>query len=231
MIEHNKNNSGSENTSSVSDSRTDDTVKNAVIVERNSKIKSNDIPVEVQEIKPEKKENFFLEILKIVALAIIIVTPIRLFIAQPFIVDGASMDNTFASGEYLIVDQLSYYFKEPQRNDVIVFRFPLEPSKFFIKRIIGLPNDTVILQGKTTTIINKDNPSGFIVDESYLSSENIVNNELTVTLGEDEYFVLGDNRAKSYDSRSWGTLNRENITGRAFIRLFPVTKLSIFPGK
>jgi len=179
----------------------------------------------------EKSENFGIEILKIVLLAIIIVTPIRLFIAQPFVVSGASMDDTFLNGQYLIVDQLSYRFGEPERGDVIVFRFPLEPSKFFIKRIIGLPHDTVVLQGRATIIINEENPDGLVLDEPYLSLENADKNSSSTTLGDGEYFVMGDNRKESSDSRSWGVLNREHIVGQAFVRLFPITKLDILPGQ
>lgn len=179
----------------------------------------------------ETKENFGFEILKIIILAIIIVTPIRMFIAQPFVVSGASMDNTFANGQYLIVDQLSYRFNEPQRGDVIVFRFPLEPSKFFIKRIIGLPNDRVILQGKAVIIVNEENPEGFVLDELYLSPEKINSNSSSVTLNDKEYFVMGDNRKESSDSRSWGTLDKKFIVGRTLVRLFPVTKFSILPGQ
>ena len=184
------------------------------------------------EYKQKKGGNFVLEVLKIVLLAIIIVVPFRIYIAQPFIVSGASMDNTFVNGQYLIVDQLSYRFDEPKRGDVIIFRFPLEPSKFFIKRVIGLPHDTVILQGKTTTIVNKENPDGMILDEKYLSQENVNNNPPTsTTLDDKEYFVMGDNRKESYDSRSWGVLNRKYIIGQAFVRLLPLTSFGIFPGQ
>ena len=186
------------------------------------------LPPEQSEVK---SENFGIEILKIVLLAIIIVTPIRLFIAQPFVVNGASMDDTFAHGQYLIIDQLSYRFGEPERGDVIVFRFPLEPSKFFIKRIVGLPNDTVILQGKATIIINEENPDGLVLDESYLSPENVESNSSSTALLSGEYFVMGDNRKESSDSRSWGVLNREHIVGQALVRLFPITKFNILPGQ
>ena len=188
-------------------------------------------PEQINRGSGEKGENFGLEILKIIVLAIIIVTPIRLFIAQPFVVSGASMDDTFASGQYLIVDQLSYRFNEPERGDVIIFHFPLEPSKFFIKRIIGLPHDTVTLQGKATIIINDEHPDGLVLNETYLSPERITNNSLSTTLSEGEYFVMGDNRKESSDSRSWGVLQRENVIGKAFIRLFPVTSFTLLPGQ
>ena len=114
---------------------------------------------------------------------------------------------------------------------MIVFRFPLVPSKFFIKRVIGLPGETVILQGKATIIINKEHPDGVVLDESYLTPQRVNTNSLSVTLGSDEYFVMGDNRKESSDSRSWGTLPRENIVGRAFVRLFPITTFSVLPGQ
>ena len=178
-----------------------------------------------------KKENFVFEIFKIVLIALIIVAPIRLFIAQPFVVSGASMNPTFKDSQYLIVDQLSYEFGEPQRGDVIVFRFPLEPSKFFIKRIIGLPNETIDIQNQTVTIITKENPEGFVLDEPYLVPGNMRSDFLKTTLSSEEYFVMGDNRKESSDSRSWGTLGREYIIGRALIRLFPITQFSILPGQ
>ena len=89
------------------------------------------------------QENFFKEIIKFALLAVIIVLPIRFFIAQPFIVSGASMDPTFADKQYLIVDQISYRFDGPKRGDVIIFRYPLNTKKFFIKRIVGLPSKTI----------------------------------------------------------------------------------------
>lgn len=181
--------------------------------------------------KEKKEENFGLEILKIIFLAIIIVTPIRVFIAQPFVVSGASMDETFRDGQYLIVDQLSYRFNEPERGDVIIFHFPLEPSKFFIKRIIGLPYENVILQGMATIIVNEENPEGLVLDESYLLPENLGSNTYSTTLGAGEYFVMGDNRKESSDSRTWGSLSRDLIVGRAFVRLFPISSFSMLPGQ
>ena len=141
------------------------------------------------------------------------------------------MDDTFATGQYLIVDQLSYRFNEPKRGDVIIFRFPLEPSKFFIKRIIGLPNDKVVLQGKATIIINEANTQGLVLNEEYLLPEHVGTNSFSTTLGDGEYFVMGDNRNESSDSRSWGPLQRELIIGQAFVRLFPITSFTVFPGR
>ena len=180
--------------------------------------------------KNTKKEPHPLtEIVQFALIALIIVIPVRWFIAQPFIVSGASMENTFNSGEYLIVDQISYRFEDPQPGDVVIFRYPRNPSTFFIKRIIGTPGDTVSIDGNVVTITNEDYPNGYVLDEKYVD-EMAPNTFLTEELGEREYFVMGDNRDKSSDSRTWGVLQQENIMGRAFLRLFPFTELEVMPG-
>lgn len=182
--------------------------------------------------QPEEKksENPFTEIIRFSIIALIIVVPIRMFIAQPFIVSGASMEDTFQSGEYLIVDQVSYYLEDPRRGDVIVFRYPRDPAKFFIKRIIGVPGDTIIIETGTVKIKNEANPDGFLLDEPYVSAMN-GHDSIVEELGEREYFVMGDNRDASSDSRSWGVLQKDRIIGRAFLRLFPPSELALFPGE
>lgn len=177
----------------------------------------------------EHKEHPLAEIVRFSIIAILIVIPIRMFIAQPFIVSGASMDDTFHSGEYLIVDQVSYYFALPARGDVVVFRYPKDPSKFFIKRVIGLPGDTITIENAQVIIENEEHPEGFILDEPYIKSMDSAP-VMTETLGNREYFVMGDNRNRSSDSRSWGVLQEERIVGRAFIRLFPPSKVDYLPG-
>jgi signal peptidase I len=177
----------------------------------------------------DKKENPLVEIVRFSIIALIIVIPIRMFVAQPFIVSGASMEQTFHTGEYLIVDQVSYHLHEPARGDVIVFRYPKDPSKYFIKRIIALPGETIKIEGSTVTIINEQNPNGFIVDEPYIKSMS-EDNYLTEKLGPREYFVMGDNRDRSSDSRAWGVLTEDRIIGKAFIRLFPPSALDVLPG-
>jgi signal peptidase I len=174
-------------------------------------------------------ENTFLEIIRFSIIALLIVVPIRMFIAQPFIVSGASMADTFHTGEYLIVDQLTYHFNQPSRGDVVIFRYPRDPSKFFIKRIIGLPGDTIIIEDAKVTIINEENPQGMTLDEPYIRSMRPAN-RLEETLGDREYFVMGDNRDESSDSRMWGVLQEERIIGRAFLRLFPFDTVSVMPG-
>lgn len=177
-----------------------------------------------------KKESFFKEIFKFVLLATIIVLPIRLFIAQPFIVSGASMDPTFASGQYLIVDQISYRFENPKRGDVIIFRYPFDTKRFYIKRIIALPLETIDIQNGHIAITGKDGVRSLITEESYVSPVPDNRNHLPITLKNDEYFVMGDNRTESSDSRVWGAVKSTLIIGKPFLRLFPVTKVGIVPG-
>ena len=177
----------------------------------------------------ENSDSFFTELLKFVLVAAVIVVPLRLFIAQPFIVSGASMEPTFDNGEYLIVDELSYHLNDPARGDVVIFRYPKDPSQFFIKRVIGLPGEQVSISGGTLTVTKADGTSAAL-DESYVINKGN-GTSATWRLGEGEYFVMGDNRPQSSDSRAWGPLPRNNIVGRAFIRLLPIDKAAIFPGK
>lgn len=182
----------------------------------------------MEHLTETKQEHPLLEMFRFAVIALLIVLPIRFFIAQPFIVSGASMEDTFHNNEYLIVDQLTYQFEDPERGDVVIFRYPRDPSKFFIKRIIGIPGDTVSIEGDTVSIANDEHPDGFVLDEPYAAHDQ--NAPLTVTLGSGEYFVMGDNRAASSDSRIWGVLEEEKIVGRALLRLFPISEIGIFPG-
>ncbi len=169
------------------------------------------------------------EIFQFSLIAIMIVVPIRLFIAQPFIVSGASMEDTFHSGEYLIVDQLTYHFEDPSRGDVIVFRYPRDPSKYFIKRVIGIPGDTITIENGVITIVNENNPEGTVLSEAYAETMPSAA-KLVEKIGDREYFVMGDNRDESSDSRAWGVLQEERIIGRAWMRLFPPQELDYLPG-
>jgi signal peptidase I len=168
------------------------------------------------------------EIIRFALIAIALVLPIRLFIAQPFIVSGTSMIPTFENGEYIIVDQLSYKLHEPVRGDVVIFKFPEDTSKYFIKRVIGLPGETIIMDGQKVTIVNDENPNGFPIDEPYI--KNVGGASIEMTLEDDEFFVMGDNRTSSYDSRFWGPLGEDYVVGRAFIRLLPASSIDFLPG-
>ncbi len=177
-----------------------------------------------KEKSKEKDTGFW----KFTVITLLIFLGIRFFVAEPFLVDGASMDPNFATNDYLIVDELSYKLQAPQRGDVIVLRPPFETSKYFIKRIVGLPGERIVVAAKQTYIYNKEHPEGFLLDEPYVkfNSDKVTDK----TLSDTEYFVMGDNREVSFDSRSWGALPKADITGRAFLRLYPFPKLGLFPG-
>jgi len=179
---------------------------------------------------PEKKHDLLSELIRFALITLFIVLPIRIYIAQPFIVSGSSMDPTFKDGEYLIIDEISYRFENPERGDVIVFRYPQDTTKFFIKRIIGLPGETVDIKDSTVTIEDAEGTTtSFELDESYLSHPTWSVSRIKLT--DEEYFVMGDNRPASSDSRIWGPLNEDLIIGRVFTRLLPVKRVGIFPGE
>lgn len=171
------------------------------------------------------------EILYFLAIAVFIILPFRAYVAEPYVVEGRSMSPTFSTGDYLIVNKFSYLKKSPERNTVIVFKFPLNPKRNFIKRVIGLPNETIILKDNEVKIINKENPEGFVLDEVYVLKENELEMNLQVTLKENEYFVMGDNRKESFDSRMWGVLPKKYILGEPILRLLPFTEAGYLPGK
>ena len=179
-------------------------------------------------MQDERQENFFVELIKYFVVAVIIVIPVRLWVAQPFVVSGESMEPTFDTGQYLIVDELTYNISDPQRGDVVIFRYPLNTSEFFIKRIIGLPGETLSIDSLGVYIVGA-NGSKTKISEPYLV--NIGNGKAqTITLKAGEYFVMGDNRPDSSDSRFWGSVPRSDIVGRAIARLLPVSKISLLPG-
>ena len=160
------------------------------------------------------------ETIQVAVISLAVVLVVRNFIIQPFFVDGSSMVPNFQDGDYLIVDELTFRFREPQRGEVIVFKFPQNESSYFIKRIIGLPGDTVEVKNGEVTIFNKGNSDGFQLEENYLISK--TPGDITTVLKEGEYFVLGDNRTMSYDSRSWGVLPTKDIVGLVRLRLWPI---------
>ena len=165
---------------------------------------------------------------EVAAIAVVAVLLIRAFLVQPFLVSGDSMVPTFQNGDYLLVDELTYRLREPQRGEVIVFRYPKDEKLFFIKRIIGLPGERVEINDGRVTILNSENPQGFILAEPYLSSSQGTSGNEDVTLGKDEYFVLGDNRSFSLDSRSWGSVVKPEIMGLVRMRLLPLNSFNVF---
>lgn len=170
-----------------------------------------------------KKENSIWEFIKVIIISVAIVLPVRTYIAQPFIVSGASMEPNFYDGEYLIIDELTYAFRPPQRGEVIVFRYPLNPSEFFIKRIVGLPGETIEIKNGAVLINDEVLPEPYMPQGA--GKKTLPN--LKIKLAQNEYFVLGDNRSRSSDSRFWGALPQEKIMGRALVRLWPVAHAGV----
>ena len=188
--------------------------------------------------------SFLWEVIKVFFWALIIIIPVRIFLFQPFFVQGASMEPNFENGDYLIINELGYKqsdiniggvhvfsansFKDLSRDDVVVFRYPVNPQQFFIKRVIGLPGEEVKVENGKVSIYNDQNPDGFVLDESkYLDPNLFTTGNLDVKLQQDQYFVLGDNRKASYDSRAWGAVPKSDIIGKVLIRAWPVSKAEI----
>jgi len=167
---------------------------------------------------------FIWEVAKIVILALAIVLPIRYFLFQPFVIQGSSMEPNFYEADYLIVDELSYRFREPERGEVVVFKYPLDASKRFIKRIIGLPGETVEISGGQVIITAGE--KSWTLDEAYIPAGSKAPDMPPATLSSGEYFVLGDNRPYSSDSQDWGELPQRNIIGRVEVRLWPPNSIT-----
>lgn len=183
-----------------------------------------------ENVQNKTKMQTFWELVRFALIALVIVIPIRMFVAEPFIVSGTSMFPTFQNNNYLIVDKISYELGTPQRGDVIVFRYPKNPSQFFIKRIIGLPGDTVDVKSaiNQVTITNATHPDGFILDDSFV--QNVGGIDGHIVLGPNQYYVMGDNRIASSDSRYWGPVDKSLLVGKVFLRLLPVSEINIWPG-
>ena len=171
---------------------------------------------------------FVLEIVQIVIISAAIIIPIRYFLIQPFYVKGASMEPNFFDHEYLIIDEISYRFNEPERGDIVVFRYPRDPSQFFIKRVVALPSETVEISDGRVIIYNDEFPEGVILLEDYLDPSVVTLGKKRSQLNVDEYFVLGDNRDASLDSRSFGPVRIREIVGKVWVRGLPISRVGIF---
>lgn len=173
--------------------------------------------------------SFFWELLKAFIFAMVIIVPIRYFLVQPFFVRGSSMEPNFHDGEYLVIDQLSYRFREPKRGEVVVFKYPQDHSQFFIKRVIGLPGEDVRISDGKVIIGSTIYPVGAEIDESaYLALGVRTGGQTNMHLNDGEYFILGDNRSASSDSRAWGVVHKNEFVGRVWIRLWPIDRILLF---
>lgn len=177
-------------------------------------------------MEQSQQNSSWAELLRFAVIAALIIIPIRTFIAQPFIVSGASMDPTFKDDDYLIVDELSYHLRSPARGEVVVFHPPQNPKTYYIKRIVGLPGETITIKNSVVSVTKLDET--ITIDEAYITDRTVP--DLEKVLGDDEYFVMGDNREFSSDSRVWGALPKDHIKGRALIRVLPFTNFGFLPG-
>lgn len=168
------------------------------------------------------------ELIKMGGLALITIMVIRYFLFKPFYVKGESMEPNFHDHEYLIIDELSYRLREPFRGDVIVFHYPNDPKEFFLKRIIALPGERVKVADGKVTVYNDAHPEGVEIKEVYLPEDLETMGDQAVTLGSDEYFVMGDNRPNSFDSRRFGPIHKSLIVGRALFRGWPFDRIEKF---
>lgn len=172
---------------------------------------------------------FFWEVIKTVVISLAIIVPVRYYLIQPFFVKGASMESSFADGDYVLIDEITFQFRQPERGEVVVFRAPNDTSQFYIKRIIGLPGEEVQVKNGQITIFNSKNPNGLVLDESvYLDGGTVTAGDLKTKMSFDEYFVLGDNREHSSDSRVWGVVKKDLVSGRVFFRAWPFDKFGKF---
>lgn len=169
---------------------------------------------------------FFLEVIKIALLAGLTIGLVRYFLFKPFYVKGQSMEPTYLEHEYLIVDEISYRFRSPTRGEVVVFRSPVTQNEYYIKRVIAVPGERVSIDNNKVIIYNNEHPQGVVMTESYLEEE--TPGKVSLTLGPDEYFVLGDNRDASYDSRRFGAITSAHIVGRTWLRGWPLHRISTF---
>jgi len=169
-----------------------------------------------------------LEIFEIAVIAIAAVFLVRTFLVQPFLVSGTSMSPNFSNGDYVLVDELTYRIRPPERGEVVVFHDPEDYGTYFIKRIIGLPGDRITIASDTVTVYNTAHPDGFSLDETYLPQGLLTSGNQTYSLSSSTYLLLGDNRPASYDSRSWGPLPAKNIVGLVRVRLWPLDAVTAF---
>lgn len=181
------------------------------------------------EITNKKKIiGIILEVFQVLIISVAIIVPVRVFLIQPFSVQGASMEPNFFDREYLVVDELSYHLRTPMRGEVVVFHYPKDPSQYFIKRVIGLPGETVEIVDGQVKIYNDQFPNGEVLDEAMYLDQDFTAAAQTVTLKAGEYFLMGDNRSASLDSRFFGPVNTDLIVGRVWVRGYPIDRWKLF---
>lgn len=172
----------------------------------------------------------FIEIIQTVVVFLAILMIVFLFVAQPHKVQGPSMFPTFHDGDYIITDKLTYRFSTPKRGDVIVFENPRNHSDDFIKRIMGLPGDRIKVQGGHVYINDQLGTEPYLQPDVTTDGRFFLQDGQEKTVDDGDYFVMGDNRQFSSDSREWGLVKKSEILGRVIVRYWPPNAAGILPG-
>lgn len=171
---------------------------------------------------------FFVEFFKLALFAVVTIFLVRYFLFKPFYVRGASMEPNFFDKEYLIIDEISYRLRSPNRGEIVVFHYPQNRGEYFLKRIIGLPGERIKTKDGAVIIYSDVHPGGLVLSEDYLPAGIKNSPDVSFNLGPDQYFVLGDNRNSSFDSRFFGPVNGKELIGRVWLRGWPFNRAKIF---
>jgi signal peptidase I len=191
----------------------------------------------IQPVKKTEANDFWrftAELLKTVFIVVVLAYTVRTFVLQPFIVEGLSMYPQFHDRDYLLVDKITYKIKDVERGDIVVFRFPKDEAFNYVKRVIALPGERVQIKNSTITVFNTQHPEGFVLSEPYVSTGNTTlpsgnTTEATYEVPADSYFVVGDNRMGSSDSREWGELPKKDLIGRVLVLAYPFDRFGLAP--
>jgi len=178
---------------------------------------------------------YFVDIIETIVVAAAIFVVVYLLLVQPHQLRGSSMEPNLSDGQYILTNKISYRFSNPKRGDIVIFKAPVDPNFDYIKRVIGLPGETIQIKGSKIIIKNDAHPQGFSLNEPYRTDGptdpgTLLENGKVFKVDAANYFVLGDNRSQSFDSRSWGEVPRKNIIGKAWIRYWPPNKLTFIKG-
>ncbi len=176
---------------------------------------------------------FVTDILETAVLAFALFIIVNVFVAQLHQVYGNSMLPDFHNGEYLLTDKVTYRLRPPERGEVIIFKAPEAPHLDYIKRIIGLPGETLMIKDNQVYVFNGTHPDGLVLKESYLKPGAVTEGKKSISEGvkfvipPDSYVVFGDNREVSSDSRTWGVITKSEIIGRSLVRLWPPSTFTV----
>lgn len=176
----------------------------------------------------KKAGAFVFDLIETVVMALAVFVIFYLFLFQPHQVKGSSMFPTFHDGEYILTDKFTYRLREPKRGEVIIFRAPGHEEYDYIKRIIGLPGDTITIENGKVSVKNQLLIEEYLPSDFYTSPGSFTRAGQAVSVPDGQYFVMGDNRAHSSDSREWGLIPKANIVGRAWFRYWPANKIGVF---